>query len=365
MTIFLALIIWLVINYFTWWFSFNQNLCIVAGLFLIMPSLLKFHFKDLIYFKNHKFIFLTNLFFNFVLVPSIFLLVWYLFFWAKPIIFSFLLLWLIPGWWLLMSWIMNTKGNLKLGFSLFLVNLFIFSIIFIPFAKVLDTIWNKVKEEKTKQEQLIKKQNEKINSIINFWYTKNNNLNFLKQEKKVEKPAWCIISKLSKWLSCPVLWNIWVSKSAFIALFVLIFFPFIISRFILFSDKLTNFLLPKIKIISKIATFFIIAYIFSIKEVHNIFTTDFYIILKIFIWVLFAYLLVYLASYSAYKKFWRNPDSKSFFWNSITRFLTLWLIFSFFYIKTFWIEFLLVFVVAYFIQVIGSNIVFLRMNRKK
>jgi predicted Na+-dependent transporter len=364
MLIFFALIIWLVINYTTWGFDFNQNLCIVAGLFLIMPSLLKFHFKDLAYFKNHKKIFFINLFFNFVLLPFIFLGIWYLFFWANPIVFAFLLLWMIPGWWLLISWVMNSNWNVKLAFSLFLVNLFIFSILFIPFAKVLDTVWEKVVEEKAKQEKIIQKKEKNLSEILNYNFNNQNNFlekNIKKEEK--EKTKWCVISKISEKMACPVLWKVWASKSAFIALFVLIILPFIISRFILISNKLSNFLIPKIQIISKIATFFIIAYIFSIKEVNNIFTSEISLVIKLSLAIILIYLIVYRITYFLHKKIWNNPDTNAFFWNSTTRFLTLWLIFSFFYVKTFWTEFLLVFVIAYFVQIIGSNIIFMKMKK--
>ncbi len=364
MLIFLALIIWLVINYITWGFEFNQNLCIVAGLFLIMPALLKFHFKDLAYFKNHKKLFLMNLFFNFILLPFVFLGIWYLFFWATPLVFAFLLLGMIPGWGLLITWVMNTNWNVKLAFSLFLVNLFIFSMLFIPFATILDTVWNKVIEEKTKIEEIRKKEVNDFNKSLN--YTFNNKNNFLQdsiKEEKKEEPQWCAISKISEKMACPVLWDVWASKSAFIALFVLIILPFIISRFILISDKLTKFLIPKIRIISKIATFFIIAYIFSIKEVNNIFTSEISLVIKMFISITLIYLIIYSIVYFLHKKMWNNPDTNAFFWNSTTRFLTLWLIFSFFYVKTFWTEFLLVFVIAYFVQIIGSNIIYLKMKK--
>jgi predicted Na+-dependent transporter len=70
----------------------------------------------------------------------------------------------------------------------------------------------------------------------------------------------------------------------------------------LISNKLTNFLIPKIQIISKIATFFIIAYIFSIKEVNNIFSSDFSLVIKLFLSVILIYLIVYFIAYFLHKK---------------------------------------------------------------
>ncbi|USN59272.1 MAG: hypothetical protein H6767_04285 [Candidatus Peribacteria bacterium] len=53
----------------------------------------------------------------------------------------------------------------------------------------------------------------------------------------------------------------------------------------------------------------------------------------------------------------KNELWMSVFWVSVTRFITLGLIFSFVYSTYFGVNFLLVFVLAYFVQIIFSSLV--------
>lgn len=326
MYIILAIIWWLLINYFFWGFEFNPILCFVAGIFLIMPTLLKFSFKDLSLLKTHKKVTFINLVLNFLIVPAIFYFVWAYFFDISYMKYAFLLLWLLSGWGLILTWARKTWANLKLTFSLFILNFIIFSFLFFPLnAFLID-------------------QGEIYNSSLN--QTIPSFLNIVKEEN-----SWaCAFSKIIS--SCWFSWWNWPSPIA--AFFALILIPFLLSRFLRLYSKLTDYLYSKIKIISEVSTFLVIFYIFSLKEIHSVFNFDYYFVFKI-IWLLFlVYSIVYFISYIIYLFWNKKSEYASLFWITNTRFITLWLIFSFVYSAVFGVEFLIVFSLAYFVQVFLS-----------
>lgn len=338
MNIVIAIITWLVVNFFLWWFEFNSMLCFLAGLFLIMPALLKFDFKDLFILKKYKLITFLNLVFNFILIPAIFYSIWYFFFDTEYIRYAFLLLGLLSWGGLLLAWADKTDANIKLTFSLFILNFIIFSLIFFPLNDFLLAQWDLIK-------------NIDNSNIPVFWQNILNNQN-----------TWntCAFSKVIT--SCWFAWWNWPSPIA--AFFALILIPFIVSRFIRFSEKLTKKLLEKIKIVSKISTFLVIFYIFSLKDIHNIFNFDLYSIFIFSSFLLLAYLIVYSFMYFTYVFLWKTQEAKSLFWVVSTRFITIWLLFSFVYSVVFWLEFLLLFTLSYFIQIFLS-VMFTKVLSKK
>lgn len=337
MLIIFAILFWLFVNYFFWWFTFNSMLCAFAGLFLIMPNLLNVAFEDIkISLKNKKLVFI-NILLNFIFIPLVFFSFASLFFGQNPIIYAFLLLWLLSWWWLVFAWVSKTKWDMKTAFSLFLLNISIFSLIFLPLNYFYSKIWTYLFLNPQIQEQTTWS----IFSLEFIPFTVTNHT--------------CFLNKIFSWiLSC--FWNTSWWASPFLAFFVLIIFPIIISRIILLFPKITNLIKPKIAIIGKIASFFVISYIFSLKEVHNLFTVDFLYLSKIFIVLFFAYLLVFGISYFALYKLWKTSEFISLFWNTTTRFITLWLVFSFSFSSQFGLGFMIVFVLAYFIQIILSNL---------
>lgn len=338
MLIFIAIVLWLLINYFTGGLEFYPLLCIFAGIFLIMPALLQFKAKEFLEVFRDKKVLSLNIILNFLIIPVIFYWVSYFIFWNDVINYAFLLLWLLPWWGLLLSWIMKTWGNLKIWFSLFLLNLSIFTLIFFPLNSFLEERW--AEYEKTKQEKV----------LWNFTDT------FGPEQKES-----CVLDKVTyDKISCfSEGWGI----SPINAMAVLIFFPFIISRFIWLSRRLTDFLTPKIKIISTIATFFVIWYIFSLKHINSIFLVDFILIWKIFLTLFVIYIILYLLAYFTFVKLGKSKIADALFWNTTVRFITLGLIFSFIYSTVFGIWFLLVFVIAYFLQ-IGFWVLFSRLLKK-
>ena len=350
MYIFLAIIIWLLVNYFTGGLSFYTLLCVLAWVFLIMPSLLKFKLWDFKLLKDNKKIVFLNIFLNFLVIPSLFFSIWYAFFGDSKIIYALLFLWLIPWWWMLFNWINKSSGNIKLWFSIFFLNMIIFTILFFPLNNFLENKAISLNQnnsvEQNKELDFLKKlnnENKKPCPLHNLmWWWNDDKINSL------NKP--CPLWTVSSWIvDCNTTW--WhINPIAIIV--VLIILPFLISRIILLSDKISNFIIPKISNISQIATFFIIWYIFSLKELNIIFSVSILKILTI-LWVLaLIYFIFYSITFLISKKINVSADLKpTLFWWVATRFLTMWLIFSFAYSSMFWVDFILVIALAYFIQI--------------
>lgn len=103
------------------------------GIFLIMPVLLKIRFKELKGILKNKKLILINILLNFIIIPLLAFSVSYLIFGIENYvyIFTFILLAIMLGRWLLMNWLNQTKANLHVGFSLFVINLLIFSFVYV------------------------------------------------------------------------------------------------------------------------------------------------------------------------------------------------------------------------------------------
>ncbi|MDD3645860.1 MAG: hypothetical protein PHH06_00470 [Candidatus Gracilibacteria bacterium] len=325
MFIVLAIFLGLGYNYFFGGLSFNSTLCLIAGIFLIMPALLKFSFKDLFILKEHKTITALNLVLNFLIVPGLFYFIGGLFFEVEYMKYAFLLLGLISGGGLLLSWAHKTGSDLKLTFSLFILNFIIFSVLFFPLNDFL-----------LAKGEIYKSSLDTTSSFINL---PNQNTDIT-----------CILDSIVA--GCG--FTPGQGPSPIAAFLSLILIPFIVSRFIRLSKSFTNYLSSKIGIISQVATFLIIFYIFSLKEVNNIFNFDYFFILKIIGVVLLLYLIIYAITYIIYHIYGKTTEVKALFWVTTTRFITLGLIFSFVYSSVFGVEFLLVFSLAYFVQVFLS-----------
>lgn len=334
MPFFIAIFIWLFINYITWWLKFNSLICIFSWILLIMPFLLQFKIKELFCINHIKKYIKKNLILNFVLNILIFSFISILFFWFTKIVLGFILLSILSWGGLLLSWINKTKGDTKLWFQLFIINFIIFNIIFLPFTYIIENYTGEKKEVNTIEQSQPKNY---LLSIQNNTEQNNNT---------------CVVSQVSWWKFTCFTPDWWVSP--IFSFFVLIIFPFILSRIILFSKSLTNIIKKYIKHISNISTFILIIYIFSIKDVSKIFTFNINTILSIWLTTLLIYLIMYGLNYFLYLKSVKDEKSKTLFWLWTTRFITLWLIFSFVYSHYLWVEILIIFIFAYFYQILLS-----------
>lgn len=357
----LWIIVWLILNYIFWWFNFNTLLCFLVWIFLIMPVLLKIKFRDLkSVFTNKKLIW-YNILLNFILLPALAFVIWYFTFWMDnyPYVFVLILLAIIPWWWLLMHRMAQTKSNLNIGFSLFAINLFLFSFVYVWYNFATDAY---VHFHKTAIESKEKKQ-EKVKDLFNPTAFGNNAIVAEEPEKeeKTEELASCAIQDFSNKLNLHITWcdfaDGWTLIYWFYWFIVLIVIPFIISRIILFSIRWEAIkkVIKLMSKISKVASFLLIVYIFSLTYIREAMLIDVSFIYKSVIAVILMYLSIFVLTQIALKIWKFEKDiSKSIFWNIYTRFITLVLILSVLYSITWWDPWvILIPILAYFIQ-IGS-----------
>lgn len=80
-------------------------------------------------------------------------------------------------------------------------------------------------------------------------------------------------------------------------------------------------------------------------------------VVKIFIMVLVGYLMAFGLTYAIYKKQKDKSDlTKSFFWNSTIRFVTLGVVFGVLYVPYLGVAYISIFASAYIIQTVLSTL---------
>jgi len=237
-----------------------------------------------------------------------------------------------------------------LWFKLFLINFLIFNIIFLIWSIYFPQL-NKSNVNNIWIENTIKKDNE--NKVYNIYNLNNKNINNnidKKQDKKNQNT--CIVSEITndKFDCFGTDWKV----SPLSSFLILIIFPFILSRFIILINPLKNIINKNINKISSFATFLLIAYIFSLKDLHWLFNTEMSVLLKIWITTLIIYIAVYFYNYYLFFLSKKTEKDITLFWIGTTRFITLWFIFSFVYSLYFGTEIILIFIFAYIYQIILS-----------
>ena len=317
MLIFVAMILWLLINYFIGGLPFSALLCVFAGLFLVMPWLINFDLKDFSLIKKEKKLSILTTLLNVIAIPILLIVSWIIFFPEnKEIWYSLAMLGILPWGGLLMSWIRQSKANGKYGFALFVLNMTIFVGLFF---------------------------------LVNYLILHN----FVDQTIATQ-PS-CELETATKGaISCT---TGSANSKPILAYLFLILIPFVISRLIRLSTSLKETIQKYIPIVSKVATSLIILYIFSLKNIHWIFDQNILMVLKIFVMVLVGYLMVFGLTYIIYKKQENKSDlTKSFFWNSTIRFVTLGVVFGVLYVPYLWVNYIVIFASAYMIQTVLSTI---------
>jgi len=360
MIIILWIIVGLIINYLLWWFPFSTLLCIAAAIFIILPALLNLKKEEIInILKNKKKIILVSLIANFVILPLIAGLLRYLLFWKTniEILYWILLLSIIPWWWLLATYLKLSKADLHLWITLFWINLFFFWLYFIPFTILLDLINLKnntyqsisyQKNLKTNQQLHNLFENQQVNKLLKNFSNSSNQPQPHCVIEETSKKLWINLSScfLKNWKINPLI--------GLYGFLILIVFPLILLWIIKYLNLYQLF--TKFNtIISKIWTFGIITYIFSLKQIREIFTPQFEnILLKVFFLTLAFYIITYTLWYIISNYLLKNKKEEKFalFWNITTRFITLWLIIASvyaYYLNNFSIT--TIFIISYFIQI--------------
>lgn len=350
------IIVWLFLNFIFWWFEFSTLLCFFAGLFLIMPLLTKFSFDELKYVLRHKKALFFSILLNFIIFPIIAFLIGYFLFQDNHYLIAWLiLLSLIPWWWLLMSWLQHSKADLKLWFSIFAVNLFLFSIAYLWFSVFVDNFvvinhHNNIENtNNNKKNFFIWSDNF---SKIHITYNKNKSNNWSCVIWEVSQKIWadlsCFSSEETKTFIYWIYWFI-----------VLIFLPFLISRWIRKVTILNKFFNKYWNYISKWSAFLIVSYIFSLKYVRQLSEIDLNFLYKLVLAVFLLYITMFILSFIFYKlSSLELKEKKSIFWNSFIRFITLSFILSFLYaIAWNYPKLILIFIIAYAMQILLALVI--------
>ncbi|MBN2815894.1 MAG: hypothetical protein JXQ67_04375 [Campylobacterales bacterium] len=293
--IFLAMVLGLLYGHLYNGFIFSSKICLFAGLTLIMPTLFKVKLRDITLLYTHKNVMLKGLLVNYVVLPSIAVLIG-LATGNFGIAAGLFLLSVLSGGGMVMHWIKTAQADTSLGFLLLLVNLLSVSL------------------------SLLMLHNFGIYTSEYF------------HESYLDGPN---MGSFAKGI-----------------LILLIIVPFIASRVIIFIKPLQEFIENQKSIISNASIFIIIFYLFALQNSQTLFEIyDFEpeLIYISFIAVIAFYGAIYLVSKRVYNK--NSPQERAAFWHTVTRYITLALVISTFSIGTFGTSMLLPIMFAYIIQI--------------
>jgi len=292
-----AIALGLVVGKITGGFEFFSAVCLVAGIFLVTPSLFKFHFSDFAIIKTHTGAILKNLWINYLLLTSTALVIGYI---SQDIgiAAALFLLALLPGGGMVMMWIKTSGANVKVGFVIFMLNLALLLPITLVFGQFYDV------------------------AAPYFPAVDLTGIDGMAVAQRI-KP--------------------------FAPFMILIVIPFVLSRIILaFFQGIVVFTANHQHTISKITMFGIIFYLFSLKTSQLLFQVSLMDLLTAAIATLAFYAVAFTA---AIKLTGKTPDGKAVFWHIATRYITLALILAVFSVDTFGATFILPIMFAYFIQI--------------
>ena len=282
-------------------FAFSSAVCLVAGIFLVTPSLFKFHLKDFAAVKGHMPAIGKNLWINYLLLTAIALAIGFA---SRDIGIAgaLFLLALLPGGGMVMMWIKNSGANVKLGFIIFMLNLALLLPVTLIFGQFYDL-------------------------AAPFFPP-------VDLSAVGETSAGAGVAPMGPFM-------------------ILIVIPFVISRIILaFFPKLVAFTGKHQPLISKATMFGIVFYLFALSTSQLLFEVSLVELAK----ALFATLVFYAVVVAvALKLTDHSPDGKAVFWHIGTRYITLALILAVFSVDTFGATFILPIMFAYFIQIGGSG----------
>ena len=276
-------------------FIFSSNICLFAGLTLIMPSLFNVKLKDVQLLWQYKTVVMKSIFVNYLLLPVLALSIGLLTS-DFGIAAGLFLLSVLSGGGMVMHWIKKSNADTSLGFLLLFINL-----VFVSLSLLLLHIFG-------------------IMTAEYFEASYSDEINMTSFARAV--------------------------------IILLIIVPFIASRVILFIKPLLSFIERFRNYISNISIFVILFYLFGLQNSQLLFEIyDFEpeLIYRSLFAVFIFYLITLISSRLVY-----NLDSaqeKSAFWHSVTRYITLALVISTFSTNTFGVSMILPIMFAYIIQI--------------
>ncbi len=291
----LGAILGLAYGHFEEGFIFSSNICLFAGLTLIMPTLFNVKLRDVRLLLEHRMVIIKGFFVNYLFIPLIALGIGLLTH-NFGVAAGLFLLSVLSGGGMVMHWIKKSNADTSLGFILLFINL-----VFISLSLLL---------------------------LHNFGiYTAEYFEETYSQEVNVSNFARAVI-------------------------ILLIVVPFIASRFVLLFNPVQAFIEKQQKYISNISIFIILFYLFALQNSQLLFELYEFepeLIYISMVAVLSFYLCVFFVS-----KLIFNLDSaqeKAAFWHSVTRYITLALVISTFTTMTFGVSMILPIMFAYVVQI--------------
>jgi hypothetical protein len=276
-------------------FIFSSDICLFAGITLIMPSLFKFELVHVKLVWEHKAVLIKGFFVNYLILPLFALVIGFLTH-NFGITSGLFLIAVFSGGGMVMHWIKRSGADTSFGFLLLFINL-----LFISFSLLMLHLFA-------------------MYSASYFGVT---------YDAKIS------ISRFSE---------------AVIELLIII--PFIASRIVRYITPLLTLIQNYRRYISHISIFIILFYLFGLQnsqllvEIYDFEPELFYIS---FIAVFVFYTLTFFVSKWIYNL--DSPQERAAFWHSVTRYLTLALVISTFSVNTFGISMLLPIMFAYVVQI--------------
>lgn len=302
-----AIILGLGLGALTGGFAFSALVCLVAGIFLVTPSLFKFQVSDLSLVKTQMPSFGRNLWINYLLLTSVALLIGY-FSGDIGIAGALFLLALLPGGGMVMMWIKTSGANPKLGFIIFMLNLALLLPVTLIFGMYFDLAQG-------------------------FFPAPELGATAGLESGREVRPIGPFM--------------------------ILIVIPFLLSRLALaYLPSVIKFSEKHQPLISKATMFGIVFYLFSLSTAQLLFTVPVSALVTAFA----ATLVFYAFAFSAARFLTPNtPEGRAVYWHIATRYITLALILAVFVVDQFGATFILPIMFAYFIQIGASGFLRSRM----
>ncbi|MEA1982085.1 MAG: hypothetical protein U9N39_00960 [Campylobacterota bacterium] len=299
--ILIAAILGLTYGQYYYGFIFTQDICLFAGITLIMPTLFNVKFSDVTLLYTHKTVMIKGLLINYIILPVIALGIGLLTD-NFGIAAGLFLLSVLSGGGMVMHWIKNSGGDTSLGFLLLFINL-----LFVSFSLLMLHQFG----------------------IYTSEYF---------DESYLDGPN--------------------MSNFARAVIVLLIVVPFVLSRVIMYIKLLKNFIVEKKSFISQASMYFIVFYLFGLQNSQTLFEIyDFEpeLIYISFFAVVGFYTAVFFVAKFSYNL--DSPQEKAAFWHTFTRYITLALVIATFSSSTFGVSMLLPIMLAYLIQIPFSGLI--------
>jgi hypothetical protein len=286
---------------FTDGFIFSTNICLFAGITMIMPSLFKFELGHVKLVWQYKSLFFKGLLINYLLLPSIALSLGF----ATGdfgITAGLFLISVLSGGGLVMFWINRSNGDTSLGFLLLFINL-----LFVTFSLLL----------------------------LHLFATYGAGYFDMSYDEEIS-----------------------ISRFVIPVIELLIIIPFIASRVVRYIPVVMNTIERYKNYISKGSLFIILFYLFGLQDTQRL--VDIYDFEpELFFVALGAVFGFYLLSYISLLFIYdlNSAQERALFWHSITRYLTLALVIVTFSAESFGVSMLLPVMFAYLVQIPLSVII--------